>query len=820
MLTACQSLKQAVLPTAPTQGVVPDSARAMFEDSQLSSASIAKAQVLTALEAHLGAEQYAISTHYYQTTPLYGKDSLDKEADSIWTSVIKTNEYRNHQSYQNTTKAYRTVSEYLYDENQTSESDLAIPLGEDLGKLPYLRYDDEKNDTTPKTVTRSIGMGDEYQEVSSSIEELDSLAKDCVDTAHRTLGAQIDTNPALNDKHPSVKETKQKLNQCRSELQTKSKKLLTKAKGYQVSDIKQLRQCLTQYQTGLGELMRPSRTPLNLTGNQAGHEALYANHQLCALSLKINEGLSPYHYTKYQASQAYLDNTIAIKACHTQALDAQANLRRQGKTYQHHAHEFLQTHHQFLSCGQEAIGNDDEPVKSTDEAMVKFYEVQSYLSEYGREYDDYRKYWGLSGWLKAYREMKNSNTTETDQDEDEDMPTGVFGIYDNMVKSLLNHLKRTPEQLHAQNIYQYDYTTLTSLWHHNPAQRQVSLLWSLDFKSPTATQSAQLPVQVNFNEGVVNADVSVALPIVAAVSPTHALLPKDVDDGKMFFKLPNELHQKLPTSVIYDALIRGILLGVKELNAEKFTPVDKTGDKFAQQIGASTVVKVEFGSKELGKIYGTMIKSVAKDLSAYVDNNPALYPDTIATKNDKAKGIKKGQSVADKLKEDIQDFATLSSAHRASDVGGLLQIIEGIVPFDLDNVSYVYFDKAGKLIGTQSVGSVDSDVHDTRLQTVIQTHYGKGVFERHALAGQFAQSFATTPKFDGKAWLKDSIETYWDEYEFARQAKEAREGYEAPSYDQLKSTTSCRDVAVLPHMGNEDAQKTQQAFQEKECNTK
>ena len=167
-------------------------------------------------------------------------------------------------------------------------------------------------------------------------------------------------------------------------------------------------------------------------------------------------------------------------------------------------------------------------------------------------------------------------------------------------------------------------------------------------------------------------------------------------------------------------------------------------------------------------------KKTAINLKQYVDNHPDFYPDI--TKQTDKKPTQKSQEQkmqTDKIKKAIDDFALFSSAHRANDVGGLFQMLEGLIPFSLTQNSYLYLDNTGKLIAVQTFMAIDDDIQDISHQMVNQIRFDKTIFDTHPLAGKFAQAFDKTapkPTFDGTTWLKHKI----DEHRFQSQAELAR----------------------------------------------
>lgn len=858
MLSACQSAKPSTqAQTAIAETVIPATASVRFENSGQSPATLAKGQLLQALNEHLAKERYTLTEMYSQSVPLYNKDSKETTTQSFWSSVMKVSEYKRNQSSSRyaTSDAYRSMDDYLYESMSVVQSDVpdAVPMTaaeeaaaaaevgaaaiakESLGELPYLRYDDEMAGRTPKTISRQEAMSDEdYQSVQSSITDLEYEVRSCVSSAALDLDTAVSRNSSVDSNDAEVKTTLKTLDSCKKSADKTAATLQKKARGYQLDEIKQAQSCLGKYQQGIKEIMNPNRTPKELSGDaHDAYDSVWQNFRMCQNYGDINRTLSPLEYVSKEHSQTLLDNTSAIKTCLLTAQAEQDALRKAGKTYLHHAEAYQESHDHYVMCALNVLDADNdldtEDYDSLSDARYRVANYVQYQSDEGN-YDDYYKYRGASGWLKAYREMQANNGKGdiADAADPESSPMGRFGFFGSMVSAFLDHAKKTPEQLQASNLYQYNHTKFTSLSHHNPQTGQVNLLWSLDFESPTARQSAKVPVQMDFEKGVVRTDVSALLPIFAIVDPENAPLPDEVNDGRVLFKLPDELAQKIPSRVIYNAISQGIVAGFKELPSERFTPVAMEHDRFAKEVGATNVIKLDLGAKELGSLTAHIAKAVAADLKRYVDDNPQLYPDTIAEKSDKYNGIKKGDNQADKVKRLIDDFATLSTTYRSRDIGGLAQMLEGIIPFELDNVMYAYLDKDGKLIASQNVSSINDDLRDVQLQNVTQSYYGQDKVKGHTLAAEFT-TFGDQSFMDGGQWIKDK----WDEQKFLRDARYARYDYEYSSdSDNLsqanvsEAMTVCENPrderkpvprATTASIGDESAQATIDAFLQKEC---
>lgn len=806
MLTACQSHTA----TNPTSASI-TTTKSHFD--QHFASDYGKKEAIEAIKHHLSKERYSVSTSHYRASAM-NLTGVDGGADSVWTTVMKMSEYERNQRLAEDDGGFRTAMAYLYDD-ESSES----ALGEDLGELPYLRYDDEKAGKDVDTVSRSVGMSDEYQEHQSEIESWAYEAKSCMRSVSIDLDDLIKENPMIDNTHDDVKKALKEMETCQKDTIKSASELSKTAQGYQKARINQTLSCVANYKKGILDITQPSRQPKALEEDAYdAYDAVYENFNMCILLGESQAELEPYQYTRYNRSEFYLDANTAILVCQMSALDEQERLAQAGKTYRLHAKEYAQSIYKAVDCSvksaQELTESEDEPPSATtngEQARDNFRWATSTIDEYDNAeyYAKMRKKRSLSGKIDSYRQMKAQGDTKTESPKGDVGSYGRFGYYGNLMSMMLDHMKQTPEQIQALNLYQYDRTQVTQLAYYEPARQRHNILWSMDFETPTAKQSAQLPMQVDFAKGVVHADVSALLPVMAVATPKEAPLPSDVPDGLMSFALPEELALKIPSRVIFDAVQNGILEGYQSLNAEKFTPVDKAHDSFAKQIGASRVIKITLDNKEIGKLYATIAKNVANDLKAYVDENPSHYPDATAKATDKSKGVKKGDKQTDKIKQAIDDFATLNTAYRTNDVAGLFQVIEGISPLSFSNVSYLYLDDKNNIIAKQAKQAIDNDMQSARLQTISQVRYDKASFDKHALSSQFANSFTKTPAFDGGKWLGDMV----NEYRYKKQAEEAREYYDEDDYQEESTDSSTDDVG-----DDGEYQKTLQDFYKNERN--
>lgn len=754
LLCACQS-------TPRTHSTTPTPAHNITHiDKSLSPSKLAQHDLVTALRRHMNAERYAVSTYHYAVQPL-AVSEIDKDSDSAFTTFIKVMDYKDkaHKTDDDASEPYMTISDYLGEDGE-------------LGDLPYLHYDDEQNGLTPDTVTRAVGMSEEYQTVS---DEINMLAHELEN--HAVLSTFLVMDGFVKDNGRFDQQAfKKHINDFDRSFQTNANALLTTAQGYQKQDIHQLQACATTFKQSAINTAKHIKTTDDITNHGDGLFSLVTSVNACTHAITGGTRLlHPYHYISNQTTQQELQQQASAKECATHATAQNQALVQSGKDHIKHADEFNAIHEEYTSCYEplvESAMDDDD------------------------YYESYDPYSGVFGSLRAYREMKEQEREQgkTDvQSRDYGLSSLLGGIF---------KMNRTPEQVTAQNLYQYQHLSIQGLSHHEPSAKRSQHLWSIDYDSPTATYSMQLPVRADHAKGELTADVSAVLPLVALISPKHAPLPKDVPDGLMSFTLPDELQKQMPTDVIYTAISDGIIAGMDGLNGEKFTPMDISQDAFAKEVGASRAIKVEFGTKEMGKAYTIIAKHVGRDLHAYVNKHPEHYADKVSDHTD-ADG--NPISTPNTIKSIIDNFTMLNSSYRTDDAGGLFGAVEGILPFALNTTSYVYLDHQGNIIATQTLSSLDEHISGMTTQSLNQVRYDKGLFDKHALARQFKDTFAKTTAVDGVALIKQAKKENEQQYE----AFMARYGYDyelSPS-DDYECDTACAaaEVATAAAMAAEEA---------------
>ena len=137
-----------------------------------------------------------------------------------------------------------------------------------------------------------------------------------------------------------------------------------------------------------------------------------------------------------------------------------------------------------------------------------------------------------------------------------------------------------------------------------------------------------MPLALDFNRSELTLDPSALLPLVAIISPEHAPLPEELEATTVAFKLPQDIIDQVPPSVIYDAFISAIGYSLSELETANFTALDISNDAYAKKVGAHSAVKLNLDAKQTGKLLGITLKHMSDTLQEYVDLRPDLYPNS------------------------------------------------------------------------------------------------------------------------------------------------------------------------------------------------
>lgn len=742
MLTACQSMP------AKSDNLAADNlaysqihhARTLFTDHADSPAVMNKKALMNALGTHLSSERYALSTYHHRVLPVNQAQGIDAGADSLWESVLKTIEH-NQQSHLNShqPQAFRSVSDYLYPNHQVQ--------ADDLGQLPYLRYDDEMAGRLPQQpITREVGMMyDDYEKNHTKlVEAVDYLISDIAEVSEE-LDELVRANPTITTNDKDVKNWLKQLNgiiKDFEQFEQTNQQTYAKFGDYLTADVRHAKQCAMMFEKSIKQVLSPNRQIKSYDGDDWDYYDLaYFNYRQCIRLNEVHEPLEPISYITHELKEQELKFYAQSKQClvaHHQALQ---ELFDGGKTYTHHPQAFAPIFIELINCNDNVITSVYDETYAPERATT----LKEALDRYSDQFDTIQHYrYGnddtddesASRLTKVFHDYKKMKQAQALQEGSSPSITTMPNIFGSVFSTMIDYAKLTPEQLAAINLYQYDRTAMTVLSHHRPQARQTTMLYSLDYDSPTATQSVQLPVSLDFERSVMKADVAALLPIIAFMNPKNAPLPSELPNQEMTFGLPKDLHEQLPMAVIYDAAWQGIVNAVGEIDGEKFTAIDIAQDPFAKEVKAVRAIKVEFGSHEMGRVLGSVVKHIERALKSYIDANPDVY---------------QGET-GKKIKQTIADLTLINQGYHTQDVGDFWQVIEGILPIKLDQTNYFYLNAQGNIVGMQAMGRFASQIQNLNVQTVQQARYSSTPFH-HPLTAQFTSSFHTQETFDGTAWL-------------------------------------------------------------------
>ncbi|MDO5650972.1 MAG: hypothetical protein Q4G13_02405 [Moraxella sp.] len=761
----------------------------------------AKTKLLTALQAHYTKDRVAITNIYHQEMPLAQTD-LNQGADPLVSSALKTMNYSRQETSAKTSgsSAYRTMSDYL------DESD-----------EPLLRYYDEKNGVVPAhAISRIDGLLDDYSANIIDLKSLDMEYYYCIAEHSRQMNELVLANPRLTVKDTAYKAQQTILRGCMAQVDTQKSALASQLSSYQVQDIQELKYCVQNYQRDVDELFAVNRHKTYRAyegGTQDYHEIAYENYATCNTKFVTEIKSDPVDYIAQERTPTQLELMNLWRECTIDYQNQEKALRTQGKNLSQHAPLFIQLYYDSYACIDNALeqvygtnvgGSTPTTIAQAQIRQDVHAEAMSLFEQalYGEDDDDdshARK--GLGAAFGKYLDMKRAELSENKasdtsndkvggtsddkpSDKQNDKPSdtssnseptqfgSLYGIYGRKMGGWLQELAQSPAQLHAKNLYRYHPSYVQVVSRHLPSQKRYASMMSFEYRSATAEQSVRLPYFVDFEQGIVRADVSAVMPVVALINPQHALLPQDFaqqEFGVIDFGLPEPLKDTIPTVIIYDTLNNGITQAMAQISPRAFTDISLDGDEFARSVGARTAVQVSLNAKEQGEFLAGLSKILIKELSAYVDAHPEYYEDT-----DLDSKIKRS-----KIKQAIETWALLDKGFWTDDVGGLMQAIEGVLPFGLYQTNTYYMDSKGEIVGQTNQleiqspmrQSVSESVSFTRFGTHVGTRFGVNRDERQIV--QTLDSLMNTAGKDGNAWLKNMV----NERKYEGMANRARSNY-------------------------------------------
>ncbi|MFA9485316.1 MULTISPECIES: hypothetical protein [unclassified Moraxella] len=746
MLSACQSTPStqpsSLAKTNWAYSQMHGNALELFSDEQ-SPATISKNKLTNALKNHLQSDRFALSTIHSRAMPMVGKDSVNHGADTLTASILKTYTYQNQNKYQ---PAYRSYDDYLTEE-----------------VLGGLRYDDEVLGRIPEGITTQSHDADDVSraliEQGAFVQSLAYQLQEDVADISLSLDDLIEKDPTITTNNAEVKQLLEQLDVAIKDFDTQSQPLYGKG-GYIAEDLAYAKSCAMMYNTTIRQALSPNRQIQSYADEQYDYyDLVYKNYHDCSEVITLNANLSPSFYIMQSITKDDLDFLVQEKQCHLNKYRTIQSLLNSGKGHHNDAEAFAQAYIDNINCLDVALHDrydEYQPSQMTTLHDAIRHSAEQYhhpesnterspLTQIKTAFDDYKrmKQEGLAD--QPVLSSKNYALGN--------LPPMLVGF----LSMFLDNNKQTDGQISAKNLYVYDRNVVTVLSHHQPQARQITTVGSMDFYSPTMEYSIQLPIQLDFNQSKLKADVSAILPIIATRASKHMPSLSELPEREMTFALPNDLHKQLPMPVIFDAINQGILDTIKELDDENFTAVDISNDKFAKKIGATSAIKVHFDLHDLGNATGVVIKHISKALKAHVDANTADYTD--------------GKSA--KIKQAIDDLALINDGYHSQDLGNLMQLIESVLSMNLTQTNYFYLDHQGKIVGTQVIESLNESLENVRTKSIHQTRFSSKPFT-HPLNDKLANSFNTNKEFDGTKWLIDTIE----DAKLQKKAKQARQSYE------------------------------------------
>lgn len=760
MLQACQS-------TDGTQdyAINPhESTALLFSDNQTTPAATAKTALVSAMQEHLNSERYALTIYRYRTLPYLTADSIDAGSDSLWRTAIKTYDFKNN----------RNTASYQSDTDHTSQQDLVEGSGS-----PYLRYDDKVSGNTPAhALPKEVAMADAYQTHRIQIYSQYAQLRNCLTDASINLDQIIQENPTATADHHDVQSEFVQIDHCINSADQALKTLLVDAQSYQIGDIANIRQCAQTYRSDLRSVLAAHRKD-DAFGDAAYdiYDMAWQKYRSCNEPfVKHEEYFEPYDQVSPMRNQAQLDMQLAMLKCVNTENQVYKNLQNSAKTLANDPKSHLDNYYQSVYCQALAV-NEQFPLGSelslpTNKAYADSLMLDlTYAMSDDADGSDKSKMGMVKDWFDAYKQMKaleQSGKIQPKTDKLQSLPTpdSMGGIYANALLSMMNEIKKTPEQLTASNLYQHDNTVITTLSHHKPLERKINTVLALDYQSATSEQSMQLPMQLDFMDAKISVDAAAVMPLLALASPKYAPSP-DLGADVMHFGLPKSLQGVIPMSVVYDALVRAYLAGFKHMDAERFTPVVLNQDAYAREIGAAQVIKFSPTIQDGGKLIGIMLKQLATDLKAYVDANPEQYADHGDNNHN-------NHLNPAKIKALIDNWVLINQGHQTDDIGSALSLLQAIQPINSASHFYYYLDGRGKLIGMQFIQSTDQQLQNTRTELAAQIRFSPRPIA-HAYSAKLQQEFNPPNAIDGTAL----IGTIRQDMKLKSLAQAARDGYQS-----------------------------------------
>lgn len=753
----------------------------------------AKQQLTGAMKTLLNSERTTTTEYHYQAQSAQMSDKktdLNAGADSLFTSILKVFGYRSDDKSETAPEAFRTMADYT-------------PLNAEANEL-YLRYYDEVEGKKPSAdyaTKRLDGMSERMQATDAVIYQLNKGYQSCVQSFSYEVDGLVGANPAVTSDDKAFKSALAHFDSCTKEQDTIANRLRSKdISAYHRQDIAMAYVCASNYRRSLTDALSPKRTQKRYDkkdGSYDAYDSVYAQYGICHSVFMNGYRSDPVVYINNGDSKLRLEGLKAARQCGIEFTDGVATLYGAGMSYRTHAKEqqgLVYAHMDCLMDSAEKLYNEDgeythaianytTPKNRTELSdSLKLYQEIASRQRVIMPTEE-TKSSRLGAWFDKYFSMKKEELSKQEQaDTSPDLDGLGAGIYGKMADEVIKSMTQTPAQIAATNYYAYNNTKITVLTKHNPKNYHSDVMVSVDFESPTATQSVQLPFSQDYQAAKLAVDVNALLPVMAVLAPEQTPLAQSFtgEVGVMNFALPKELQGVIPMSLVYDSVIQGFVAGLDGLHNSHFSLADTRQDSFAKKQGASHAIKLTLNLQQSGELLASISKQVIKDLSDYVEKNPQVYAEKPLENLGVADSIatKKSNEQKQKIKNAIEKWALLDKGFVSADVGGLFQVIEGILPINYYQTNYYYFDNQGQLVGQLVRQDIDDHASKMRTKMLAMTSFKTKDFDNHHLAKKVG-SLTSHFGFDGNAWLIEQKQVA----EFKKDAKALRAGYTSDGAD-------------------------------------
>lgn len=759
----------------------------------------AKQQLVLAMEQLLKNERRVTTEYIYQAQSTQASEqkadknqtdkNLNASADSLFTTILKVFGYEESAADSDTddpNQPFRTMAEFT-------------PLDDSTPKL-YLRYYDEVDGTLPVAgynISRLDGMSERMQATDAVVYQLNKGYQACVQSFSYEVDGLVDANPTITTDDKAFKAALTILDNCTKEQDTIANRLRSKdISAYHRQDMAMGHICASNYRRSLTDVLSPKRTQKRYDkkdGSYDAYDSVYAQYGICHSVFMNGYRSDPVVYMNNGDTKLRLEGLKAARQCGIEFTDGVAALYGAGMGYRTHAREQQGLVYAHLDClmdsakklynedGEYTAELDSYETPSTRNELAEGLKLYQKIAsgERSADYADEKRTGVVSGFFEKYFSMKKAELAK--KADNAETPPKLNGldnsVYGRMAGEVIKSVVQTPQQVAASNYYAYANTKITVLSHHKPKDYRANVLMSVDFESPTATQSVQLPFSQDYKHAKLAVDANALLPVMAVLAPQYAPLAKDFkgDVGVMNFAMPAELQEIIPLSLVYDSAIKGFVGGLTNLHDSHFSTVDIRQDSFAKKQGAVRAVKVNMGLQQTGELLAYVSKQVIKDLSDYVEKNPQLYAVKSTTNLGVADSlaIQKSNEHKQKIKNAIEKWALLDKGFVSSDVGGLMQVLDGVLPIDYHQSNYYYFNANGQLVGQLVRQDMDDNYSRVRTKVLAMTSFKPTDFSTHHLFKKMMPQ-VNSFSFDGNAWVKEQKQRA----DLKKEASEVRYNYD------------------------------------------